>query len=183
MVFRSELLDVADFGARPPSRYGHGKQMHHDEWILFLAGVVGAVSLIAEPLLLYRQHAANVSGGWLNNERHLSLQPAIDDYRRAAEHTAACAAYLDRAASTNARLAARLRAGAEAYAADAVNWSRRVSLYASRDRAKRARLFRELLASRAYRPRDGGGFGRRALVKDVAAGFALGARADGDGAW
>src|SRR3954469_2633102 len=86
MVFRRALLDAADFDERPPSRYGNGKLMLHDEWILFLAGVLGPVSLLAEPLVLYRQHGANDSGGWVDSRRALSLRPAVGNYRRAAEH-------------------------------------------------------------------------------------------------
>jgi len=167
MVFRRDLLELADFDTRPPSRYGNGNQMLHDEWVFFIAGAAGPIRLLAEPLVLYRQHESNYSGGWVDRRRDLSLRPAIDDYRRAATHTAACARYLE------AARAPRLAAGADSYRRVAENWRLRVSLYAARSRRRRALLFRQLLKGHAYRARAAGGFGRAALGKDLAAGVAL----------
>jgi glycosyltransferase involved in cell wall biosynthesis len=174
MVFRRELLDVADFDARPPSRYGNGRQMLNDEWVFFVAGIAGSISLLDEPLVLYRQHGANDSGGAAaRRERQLTLRPAIGDYRRAAEHTAACADYLTQTSSSDPQLAARLAEGARAYRKAADNWSMRVALYEASDRRSRARLLARLVAGGAYGVRTSGGFGRVALGKDLAAGVAL----------
>ncbi|MEA2441077.1 MAG: hypothetical protein QOH76_2501 [Thermoleophilaceae bacterium] len=173
MLFRRELLDAADFDSRPPSRYGNGRQMLHDEWVFFLAGALGRIALIAEPLLLYRQHGANDSGGWVEHRRRLGLRPALDDYRRAAEHTGACAEYLERTAAGEHPNAARLLEAAAAYRQTAANWSTRVALYDAADRRSRAQLLRRLMTARAYRARTVGGFGRAALGKDLAAGLAL----------
>jgi glycosyltransferase involved in cell wall biosynthesis len=167
MIFERGLLDVADFDTRPPSRYGNGNQMLHDEWVFFLAGATGPIQLVARPLVLYRQHDSNHSGGWVDRRRELSLRPAMDDYRRAAAHTAACAQYLDAGGSP------RLAAAAESYRRVAENWQLRVSLYASPSRRSRWQLFRRLLRAHAYRARAAGGFGRTALGKDLAAGVAL----------
>lgn len=173
MLVRREVLGAASFDARPPSRYGLGRLMLHDEWIFFLAGVLGPIRLLAEPLLLYRQHGANDSGGWVEHRRRTTLTPAVEDYRNAAEHTAACAAYLDAAAAGGGPEAARLQAGARAYRAMAANWELRTSLYGARDRRTRARTLGRLLARGAYGARPSGGFGRAALGKDVVAGVAL----------
>ena len=179
MAFRRELLDVADFARRPPSRYGNGRQMLHDEWVFFVAGVLGAIQLLAEPLLLYRQHDANDSGGWVDRRRHLGLRPAIANYGHSAAHTAACADYLDQAAraATDAGVARRLAAGRDSYRDASRVWSLRLSLYDSRGRRERARVLRNLIAARAYRSRTTGGLGRAALGKDLA-GVAL--RVTGD---
>lgn len=176
MVFRRELLESVPFEDRPPSRYGDGRMLH-DEWVLFVAGVLGAVSLVADPLVLYRQHAGNHSGGWVDRGRRLSLWPAVDDYRRAEEHTAACAEYLERAAAGRPALLA----GARAYRRAAGNWALRRALYARRGRRERVRVLRQLVVADAYGDRTGGGFGRAALGKDLLAGVALraGARSDG----
>jgi hypothetical protein len=141
--------------------------MLHDEWVFFIAGVAGSIRLVADPLVLYRQHHSNYSGGWVDRRRELSLRPAIDDYRRAAAHTAACARYLEAAPSPE------FVAGAETYRRIAENWQLRVSLYAARSRRSRAQLFRQLVRGHAYRARAVGGFGRIALGKDLAAGVAL----------
>jgi glycosyltransferase involved in cell wall biosynthesis len=171
MVVRRSVVEVADWEARPHSRYGSDHQMFHDEWVLFLAGVLGPIQLLAEPLLQYRQHGSNVSGGWVDRRRERTLRPALDDYRRAHSYTAACADYLDRTAAGDvpADVAERLRAGADAYRRDARNWELRATLYESRQRTRRARAVRRLIAQRAYRDRRSGGFGREALGKDVAA--------------
>lgn len=169
MLVRRGVLDAASFDARPPSRYGLGRLMLHDEWVFFLAGVLGPVRLVAEPLLLYRQHESNDSGGWVRRHRRLTLRPAFGDYRRAAEHTAACAEYLEMTVPVDEAAAARLTAGARAYRRMAANWATRVSLYEASDRRCRARLLRHLIEAGAYRARSGGGFGRAALGKDVAA--------------
>jgi hypothetical protein len=177
MVFRRELLEVAPFSSRPPSRYGNGERMLHDEWIFFLAGVAGPIELLAEPLVLYRQHEDSHSGGWVEHRRHLSLQPALDDYAGAAAHTAACADYLEHTSAGSAGLGKRLVAGARHYRRASNQWGLRLSLYTAPGRRRRAKMLRQLVAGSAYRPRSSGGFGRAALGKDLAAGLALGASA------
>jgi glycosyltransferase involved in cell wall biosynthesis len=169
MVFRPQLLDAAAFEARPASHYGGGRQMLHDEWIFFLAGVLGPIRLVAEPLVLYRHHGSNDSGGRVDRRRTMSLRPAGEDYVRAAKYTAACADYLERAG---------FEAGAREYRRASRNWALRTSLYSASDRLARARLLRRLLGARAYRGREAGGFGRAALAKDLAAGLVLAVRGD-----
>jgi rhamnosyltransferase len=174
LVFRRRVLEVADPATRPPSRFGLGRQMLHDEWALFLAGVLGPVQLLDEPLLLYRQHGGNDTG-YFERTRQRSLRPALDDYQDASDHYAACASYLDAAAAGagGAEVAKRLEDGARYYAEAAAIWGARVELYGAPDRRTRARLVRRLVGARAYRPTEAGGFGRVALGKDVIGGVAL----------
>jgi glycosyltransferase involved in cell wall biosynthesis len=172
MVFRRSLLDRADPARRPSSRYVRDGQMLHDEWVLFLAGVVGPIHLIADPLVLYRQHEDNVSG-WFGRERRATLEPQMEDYRAAAEHTAEYARFLSALQVKEPGLAARIEAGARHYRHLADRWELRMALYGKSGRRARARLFGQLVAARAYGPRLAGGFGRRALGKDLVAGIAL----------
>jgi hypothetical protein len=167
MVFRREVLAAAAVEDRPPSRYGGGQRMLHDELVFFLAGALGPIRLVAEPLVLYRQHGFNASSGPLDGLRHRTLRPALDNYRRIAEHNAACAAYLARAGDV------RLAAATREYQRMAANWDLRESLYGATDRRTRARMLRRLVAGRAYEPRARGGFGHAALAKDLVAGIAL----------
>lgn len=173
MVFRREVLDVGRGHRRPPSRYAMEREMLHDEWTLFLAGAIGPVRLLAEPLVLYRQHESNDSGGWLDRRRRQTLEPATHDYRKAADHTRACARFLAEAAREHTELADRLTAAARHYERTAASWELRLSLYDAAGRRARAHLLRRLLAARAYRRRASGGFGRAALLKDVAGGLVL----------
>jgi glycosyltransferase involved in cell wall biosynthesis len=175
MIVRRDVLDAADFATRPPSRYGNGRQMLHDEWIFFLAGALGPIQLIAEPLVLYRQHPGNDSGGWVDAKRRRTLRPALGDYRRAAEHTAACAEYLQRTYVANPMAGGRLQAAAAEYRRMSRTWELREELYGAR-RLQRFGLLRRLFAAGAYAPRREGGMGRGALWKDSTAGVALGLR-------
>jgi len=179
MVFRSSLLQVADFETRPPSRYGADGAMLHDEWIFFLAGAMGPIALVAEPLVLYRQHGSSASQGALDETRPRSLRPALANYRRAARQAGACADYLERAAAVSAADGVRLAEAAREYRRMARAWELRESLYGAR-RLRRATLLRQLVAQRAYRPRRAGGFGRAALAKDVVAGVMLGVPAEAE---
>jgi glycosyltransferase involved in cell wall biosynthesis len=173
MVFRREILDLGLRDRAPSSRYDPDRPMLHDEWVLFLAGVLGPVRLLAEPLVQYRQHGANDSGGWVERRREQSLEPATHDYAKAARHTRECARFLAQAARERPALSERLTAGARHYERTAASWELRLSLYDAADRRARARLLRRLLAARAYRRRTTGGFGRAALLKDVAGGLVL----------
>ncbi len=181
MVYRREVVDAAPFATRPPSRYGLGRQMLNDEWILFLAGVLGSIRLLAEPLVLYRRHGANDSAGPLVAPRRHTLRPALENYRGAAEHTRACAEYLEAAAGADPATAARFAAGARHYRRVAENWAVRAALYQAAGRRDRVRALGRLLRAGAYSPRAPGGFGRPALAKDALAGVALGSTAPAGG--
>jgi hypothetical protein len=147
--------------------------MLHDEWILFLAGVCGSIKLLDAPLVDYRQHGSNDSGGWVEPPSRLALGPVLQNYRDAARLSAEYAAFLDRIASRGGPLADRLTAAADHYRHAAENWTLRISLYCADDRRRRARLFQRLVGARAYSPRMSGGLGRTALGKDLAAGVVL----------
>lgn len=172
MVFERRLLSLAGSAGRPHSRYEQGRPMQHDEWVLFLAGVAGSIQLIAEPLVLYRQHATNQSGSF-ERERLLTLQPVLDEYRAAAQYTAECAHFLSEMPTAPPELAARIAAGRHHYRRLADRWELRIALYGASGRAARARMLARLIASRAYGSRMTGGFGGRALGKDLVAGVAL----------
>jgi glycosyltransferase involved in cell wall biosynthesis len=175
MVFDRRLLALADPAGRPVSRYGEGRQMVHDEWVLFLAGVTGSIQLIAEPLALYRQHETNHTG-YFQRKRQLTFEPVIDDYRIAAEHTAECAGFLSKLSADDPELAARIDSASRRYRQLADRWELRMALYGAPGRAARARLLGRLMAARAYGSRTTGGFGGRALGKDLVSGVALRAR-------
>lgn len=172
MVFRRELLDVADPAARPPSRYLEGHPMEHDEWVFFLAGVCGPLALLAEPLVLWRRHEANVSGS-VPESRAVRLAPVIENYRRAAALNEAYGRFLEAAAGRAPLHSARLREGAESYLHAARDWRLRVALYEAAERRRRMGFLLRLVRSGAYRARRLGGLGLAALPKDLIAGFLL----------
>lgn len=61
MLFRRSLIEAADWSRRPTQLW-QAAPMLHDSWIYVLACALGPVSLIDEPLCLYRQHGGNVTG-------------------------------------------------------------------------------------------------------------------------
>ena len=166
MVFRRSLLDLVDPADRPPSRYGEGRQMMHDEWILFLGGVIGSIQLLADPLVQYRQHGENDTG-WFERERRVTLEPQMDDYRGSAELARSWARFLSAVTVDDPAMATRFAAGAEHYRRLERRWALRMDLYKSSQRRARARLLGRLVSDRAYGARTEGGFGRRALAKDM----------------
>lgn len=173
IVFRRGMFDALDPAARPPSRYGLERQMVHDEWVLFIGSLMGAVAIIDEPLVLYRQHGGNETG-WFRRSRAVTLTPVVADYAISASYCRGCADYLASTRNDDPSVAARIAEGAAHYAHAADNWALRLALYDAQDRRTRARLVWRLLAAKAYRPMlTADGFGRRALVKDVVAGVAL----------
>jgi glycosyltransferase involved in cell wall biosynthesis len=170
MVFRRSLLDALDPGVRPRSRYDADRAMLHDEWTFFIAGVLGPIVLVETPLVFYRQHGSNDSGGWFDERRRTRFKPVRENYRAAAALTREWAEFLSEAASRSDAEADALRAGSAHYMRMAEEWGLRAALYGTGARARRARIVRTLYSREAYRARDEGGFGRAALAKDVAAG-------------
>ena len=63
MVFRRDLLDAVDIEFRSPQPGRPELPLSHDTWVYNIAASLGAMSHIAEPLVLYRQHGDNVFGG------------------------------------------------------------------------------------------------------------------------
>jgi glycosyltransferase involved in cell wall biosynthesis len=62
IVYRRELLALADVNDRFIDYIVPTEMIAHDRWIMFLAQMVGSTAEIAEPLVKYRQHGNNVFG-------------------------------------------------------------------------------------------------------------------------
>jgi glycosyltransferase involved in cell wall biosynthesis len=164
MVFRRALLDMLEWGDRPPP-HEPGRVLLHDEWVYGLARVAGKIVFLDESLCLYRQHARNVEGApdrGLTRQAELALSLGGDYYLRRAEQGEAWAALLRGLAPGEAasyqRLARNLRARASVYS----------------DRRRLRALVRAARAG-AYRGRDREGFGLRGLTRDAVL-IALGRR-------
>src|SRR5207237_3062990 len=73
MLFRRDLLRVADWRRRPPSHLFTGDMIFHDEWIYGLARVVGRVVFLPDRLALHRRHGQTVTAtplhGWQSRAR------------------------------------------------------------------------------------------------------------------
>lgn len=62
IVFRRPLVHLIDRRRRPPQPENAALPLSHDTWVYMLAAALGRVSIIAAPLILYRQHGSNVVG-------------------------------------------------------------------------------------------------------------------------
>jgi hypothetical protein len=160
---------------RPLSHYLPGTMVHHDEWIYALARVTGAIAFLADPLGLYRQHGVNVTGA-PDRRRSAAVRELLStgwsyyDARR--EQAAAFARRFGAlaAAEPDPGRRARYDAGARAYRELANRLERRLVAYgAGAARVARLRSVGALARTGAYGPEAGGGFGRRAMLKDAAA--------------
>ncbi|WP_337271414.1 glycosyltransferase [Oryzifoliimicrobium ureilyticus] len=87
IVFRRELLLLADFEARFKDFIAPAHKIAHDRWIMFLGQMVGETVEIGAPLVRYRQHGANLFGDGKNKKRNQAgnLVSMSEDYIIATE--------------------------------------------------------------------------------------------------
>jgi glycosyltransferase involved in cell wall biosynthesis len=64
MVLDAALIRDYPHDTRPRHPTSPEKAMPHDLWVYFLAGVLGHIAFITEPLTLYRQHDRNTCGAY-----------------------------------------------------------------------------------------------------------------------
>ncbi|GAU86723.1 alpha-L-Rha alpha-1,3-L-rhamnosyltransferase [Bosea sp. BIWAKO-01] len=69
IVYRRELLRVADINDRFIDYIVPTEMIAHDRWIMFLAQMVGSTAELAEPLVKYRQHESNTFGSRSKNRK------------------------------------------------------------------------------------------------------------------
>ena len=188
IVLRRSLLGIRDNNERPRDIFTLGKSpqpMAHDQWVWFLATTLGKVATISEPLVLYRQHAANVVGapkgsGWLHN---LKLAANDFDYAGIARIEA-------EAAESATGITKSLFPAQEENRKRAVHaMKRRAQFHVDRSRIydrrggliTRFRAFTQILLSGGY-GEDAALYrlGRRAAVKDIALGLTGVSKFNGD---
>ncbi|MDP4001885.1 glycosyltransferase [Methylobacterium sp. NEAU K] len=82
IVFRRELLYLADINARFTDFIAPKEKIAHDRWIMFLGQVVGETAELDLPLVKYRQHAANLFGDGRRGRKANAQKPiqVFDDY-------------------------------------------------------------------------------------------------------
>ena len=172
-VFRKSLLEaVAAAGDRPREASGH--PMDHDDWIYYLSGSLGKTVLLAEDLVLYRQHGGSymgAPGGDLSERVERGLRLGAEDFQRQAAMFRERREFWRRVASDH-RAEAPVRSEAMRSAA----WSGHLASLQDaratvRDEARglRRRMLEliRLVISGGYRPRTRAGLGARAFGGDV----------------
>ena len=174
VVFRRRLLDVVAPYATDRPREANGHPMDHDDWLYLLSSSLATTVLLAEDLVLYRQHGGSYMGAPTGSQREqvdralvldaasFRRQAAMFRSRRELWRAVAGAAAVDASERREAGLSAawndRLASLSDARAGvrdDTIGRLLRI-----------ARLGR-LAVTGGYRPRTMTGLGLRALAADA----------------
>ena len=175
LVLRRALLDVLPLDQRPANPHDPDHQMPHDDWISFLASALGCTRILPDALVCYRLHPGNVSDAFRRRTG------AIDQLRRGRSldrsdiekhHLAAVnrAAQMQRLAGTPGPLQPNAARAVIYYDRVAALLARRVSLWRTPSRLRRAVLAADLLRRGAYGAFAKGGMGQREMLKDALVG-------------
>ncbi|PLZ03579.1 hypothetical protein CY652_04090 [Burkholderia sp. WAC0059] len=143
----------------------------HDQWFFFLAGALGTIAYIREPLAHYRRHAATASlTTWAGASPFSRLRPFLLhseptwlNYAAACERRADILDEIALGASPGEAL--RALDGAEKYRAFARLYRERIALYRAATLAERWALFARLVEAGGY-GRDVWAKGRKSALKD-----------------
>lgn len=182
MVCRRSLIELSDLWEGSMDSNDRRDRAPHDQWLFFLATVLGTVRFSTSRLTDYRQHGANAIGQplepgvmaqlgrarryWLTSPeaRFRSLAAAA---RVRADILSVCC---DRLANPWRERAAQ---GHERYRELALRLELRAELYADRRPSARIRRLQRLQRDGAYRGASPWDFSRSALMKDAMLGVAL----------
>lgn len=176
MVFRARLGRDVDWRQRPLSHMVDGP-MPHDQWIYFLAIVLGRIVLLPERLALYRQHGANLFGADARATRERvehAARTGATTYEYSASRAAGYAEFLralaqDTALSLGTVDLNRLEEGAKWYARLGTRIRSRARLYQPGSSSlSRLRQMARMVGRGDYGSRDQGGLGLLSFAKDAA---------------
>ena len=169
MVVDARVVRLADGARRPPSQYLADTPMHHDEWLYTVGRALGAVAFVAEPLALYRQHGANVTGapeGAAARVRQ-TLTTGWTYYARRRDQARELAALFDRLAASlaDAALAHRAAEASRSLHELGRQLDRRLGVYEpGAGRVRRVRRLARLARAGDYRRLGAGALARDALM-------------------
>jgi hypothetical protein len=176
MVFRRSLLVLSDLWQCSTDSNDRARRAPHDQWLYFLATILGTVKFSPERLVDYRQHDGNAvglpaprgmldrlrraRGHWLNNpETRFRILSAVA--RDRAEILQAGKDMLTGVQQERALL------GRERYLQLAHQLAARADLYAGRRASDRAKKLRRLVDEGVYRGANAWEFSRAALARDA----------------
>jgi glycosyltransferase involved in cell wall biosynthesis len=173
MVFRRSLLDHSRLWPMSLDHNWAGEPMAHDQWVYFMACVLGSVWYVNERLVAYVQHGRNVIGwrghrAWSTQLRSV-FESHADEYGRYAAAAGRRAEILDLLRMECASWqGTRIAAAAEHLRALSRLFAERATIYAGSGVRERSRAFWNVLAQGGYR--DDWGLSRMSLYKDAALG-------------
>lgn len=183
MVFARSLLQFADLWERSTDTDDQDCRAPHDQWLFFLAAVLGTIVYSGRQLADYRQHGGNAMGPppapvgvfpRTRDEWRYWLTNPGERFRKLAAAARNRAAIL---AESQGRLTGvwreRAIAGEQRWSALAFRLECRGRLYDGSSIARRFGSLVELYSKDGYRDRNGWGFSRSALAKDTVLGVLL----------
>jgi Glycosyl transferase family 2 len=154
-VFRRDLLQLSSLWSMSLDHQDNSKPMAHDQWIFFLASVLGNVGYVDQPLVAYVQHGRNTFG-WSENSPplHKPGRTPTNLEEECARHAQAArrrAEILETAiADLNTLWSQRAKIAAKKYRWMADMYSYRSTIYGSPNFGTRLEAFCKILTSAGY---------------------------------
>jgi glycosyltransferase involved in cell wall biosynthesis len=173
MVFRRSLLDCASLWPMSLDHNWTGEPMAHDQWVYFMACVLGSIEYVNERLVSYVQHGHNVIGwrghrAWSMRFRSV-FENHAEQYRRYAAAAGRRAAILDIVQMEHGSSPGlRTATAAEHLRTLSRLFAERARIYAASGVRERSRALWNVLAQGGYR--DDWGLSRMSLYKDATLG-------------
>ncbi|HEY6617927.1 MAG TPA: glycosyltransferase [Steroidobacteraceae bacterium] len=175
-VFCRSLLSLSDLWPMSRDPVDGSQVSAHDVWFFFLAGVLGKVVYLDEPLVAYVQHGQNAFGFTnltFRQRTKMFFRNRAAELANFAEVANNRAAILDAAKDTlDGVWRKRAAASADYYKSLNIIVAERSRLYTSRSPVDRARSFRTILGKSGYA--SAWGLGHRALIVDACIGIPVG---------
>ncbi len=177
LVFRRSLMPENLLSlARPLDHSMPNTPVSHDQFIPFLASVLGKIVFINEPLVRYRVHSRNTCGPQPVHSiisRMLNITKNVEERSNYFRNTSfvlnSCAESLKNYMSLFPECyLSRINMAIIIYKKMANNYKTRSLIYnLSSSNIKRTIVFVTLIAKRGYRPKQKGGLGGRAMIRDM----------------
>jgi glycosyltransferase involved in cell wall biosynthesis len=184
LLFRSALTGFKDYWPQSSDFFNETQHEAHDQWFCFLAACFGKIAYIDEPLVSYRQHAANTYG-WIAKINLIQAWNNFVYYKpivfiRKQISAARRAEILESVEKSSSPFAGHRAARAKtAWLGWLAICEARVALYAACNAslAGRIRYCLKVFRCGGYRARSEGGIGLKETVRDVLRGTLYPSRA------
>lgn len=155
-AFDAALLPLMLMRPRFPDAHDHAYEAAHDKWVCTIADTVGAVRLIRQSLILYRQHGANTCGVAQHDLAHRwkqSVATSASSYQSSAELASRYSETFERLAKAPecAQWKTRLERAAVRYRRTQAYLLARAELYSVRGLWSKLAVFAGLCVRGSYR--------------------------------
>jgi len=146
-----------------------------DEWIFFLAGLVGKRVLISDVLGVWRRHSTSTTGSVEATKKvwstafqwQLAKSTGATEYAHTAKVAESRAEVAERVARGTGQRVPSAEDGATLYRRISQTWRRRSQLHEDHSsRAARLLILSDMVRRLDYRPRRSGGLGAKSFLKD-----------------